>query len=335
MFQPAFTAVKYSAAKQAMLNQIKVEARHAKQNSTQMAKMFLHAFEPDFKDAATMLELSIRTKKKEDYEYTTQGGEHKIREDLIEIHEALLNVDIKELMYRIHAVACQNHEITLQQAVGSIVGAFDKIEMMTRRLQAANLILEYCPHLTVKITKGAEYGYVSSDIKLDKEEADILSQHSVALPSLLPLRKVRTNSEIGYRTFKKSVIMGGKHHDKDVCLSHINKRNAIPFKLNPHIAGAILDGRLGQFDPTPKFNKRTGRVENEAEVQERKEAYLDRQKHFKSKLQVLGTSTFWFSHRRDNRGRTYVEGYHFTYQGTDDQKALINLAHEEFVQPEF
>lgn len=325
----------YSSYKKALLNQMKLEHRHAKQNSVAMMKVFLKPFDADFKEAATHLELAIRTKKEEDYKYVTKGGEERVREDLKEVHAALLNVDLKDLMYRIHAVAATTHEITLQQAVGAIVGTFDSIEMMTRRLQAANMVIEYCPHLEVDIVKGAEYGYIRSLIGLDKEEMDIMDQQSVALPSLVPLRKVRRNNEIGYRTFKKSVIMGGKHHDHNVCLDHINKRNAVAFKLNPFIAGRILAGKLGKFDPTPKFSKKLGRVENENEVQERKEAHLDREKYMKQKMQAIGTSEFYFSHRRDNRGRTYVEGYHFNYQGTDDQKALINMAHEEIVQPEF
>lgn len=315
--------------------QMKLEHNHAKQNTTAMVKMFLKPFHADFIDAATKLELSIRTKTAKDYEYTVQGGEVRVREDLVEAHNALLDSDIVDLMYRIHAVACTKHEITLQQAVGSIIGNFSKIELVTRRLLACNLVLEYCPHLIINITKGGEYGYVGSLIRLDKEEADLLDQHSVALPSIVPLRKVRNNSDIGYRTFKKSILMGGKQHDKDICLNHINKRNAVPFKINKEVAGRILAGKLGQFDPEPKFNKRLGRVENEAEVQERKEAWLDRQKHMKSKIVALANHTFYFSHRRDNRGRTYCEGYHFSYQSTDDQKAIINLAVEEYVEPTF
>lgn len=316
-------------------SQMKLEQNHAKQNTVAMVKMFLKIFHNDFVDAATKLELSIRTKRPSDYEYKTKGGEVRVREDLLEVHEALLNSDIQDLMYRIHAVACTKHEITLQQAVGSIIGNFSDIELITRRLLACNIILEYCPHLIINITKGGEYGYVSSLIRLDKEEADLLEQHSVALPSIVPLRKVRNNSDIGYRTFKKSAIMGGKHHDKDICLNHLNKRNAVPFKINKEVAGRILAGKLGQFDPNPKFNKRLGRIENDAEVQERKDAWLDRQKHMKSKIQALGDNVFYFAHRRDNRGRTYCEGYHFSYQSTDDQKAIINLGIEEHVAPDF
>lgn len=315
--------------------QMKLEHNHAKQNTTAMIKVFLKPFHADFVDAATKLELSIRTKKNSDYEYTVKGGEVRVREDLKEAHEALLKSDIVDLMYRIHSVACTKHEITLQQAVGSIIGNFSDIELITRRLLACNLVLEYCPHLIINITKGGEYGYVASLIRLDKEEADLLDQHSVALPSIVPLRKVRNNADIGYRTFKKSAIMGGKHHDKDICLNHLNKRNAVPFKINKEVAGRILAGKLGQFDPKPKFNKRLGRVENDAEVQERKDAWLDRQKHMKDKIRTLADHVFYFSHRRDNRGRTYCEGYHFSYQSTDDQKAIINLAVEEYVAPDF
>lgn len=319
--------------KQLIKNQIKLELRHSNRNAVQMMKYFLNPFRNKIRECADNLELYLMMFN--DYEYTLESGEIRTREDLIEVHQSVLNKDIEELMYALLTPVVHKEEITLQQGVGGLLGSFSDISTVSRQLKAVNLIIQYCPFITIDITKGGEYGYLISEISLEPEEKAILDQQSVPLPSLVPLRKLRNNSSIGYRTFKKSVIMGGKHHGFDVCLPHLNKRNRVAFVIDTEIAGRVLAGELGAFDPEPKFNKKTAKMETKQEVQERKEAWLALHAHLGEKLHALGTEPHYNPHRRDNRGRTYVEGYHMNYQGNDWQKAMVSLHTKELIKPEF
>lgn len=318
--------------KEQIKHQIKLELHHTANNATQLMRTFLHPFHNQIEDAANNLMLYLMLFN--EYEYEAQG-EVRTREDLVEVHDTLLNSDLVELMYRLLTPVVHKGEVTLQQGVGSIVGSFSGMSSMSRQLKAANLLIERTPFITVDITKGGEYGYLVSQIELDESEKLALSQQSVALPSLVPLRKLRNNSSIGYRTFRKSVVMGGKHHNFDMCLNHLNKRNRVAFKLDPEIVGRVLKGVLGTFDPTPKYNKKTAKTETAVEVEERKNAWLALYAHYSDKVKAIGTNTFYFGHRRDNRGRTYCEAYHLNYQGSDEQKASISLAHEEVIACDF
>ncbi|CAL9963072.1 N4-like RNA polymerase [Vibrio phage D292] len=319
--------------KQLIKNQIKLELHHSNRNASELVKVMLKPFHKEIVKCADNLSLYLMMFN--DYEYTLESGELRTREDLLEVHQSLLNKDISGLMYKLLTPVVHKSEITLQQGVGSLLGSFTDISTVSRQLKAVNLLIQYCPFITVDITKGGEYGYLQSQIELEPEEVAVLDQQSVTLPSLVPLRKLRNNSSIGFRTFKKSVLMGGKHHDFDVCLPHLNKRNRIPFVIDKEIAGRVLAGELGGFDPEPKFNKKTAKTETPMEVQERKEARLALHAHLSSKLKAIGSEPHYNPHRRDNRGRTYVEGYHYNYQGNDWQKAMVSLHTQELIEPEF
>lgn len=320
--------------KELIKEQIKLERMHSKQNAGHMMRMFLKPFKDEIQTAADNLMLHILSKEAEDYQYMVKG-ELRIREDLIEVHETLINKDLSELMYKLLTVVVPKGRVTLQQAVGALIGSFKSIESVSRQLKAVNLVIEFCPLLELDITKGAEFGYLDSMVQLDKEELDVLNQQSVTLPSIVPLRQVRNNSSIGYRTVKKSVIMGGKHHDYDARLPHINKRNRIAFRIDKDIAGRMLAGNIDAFDPTPKINKKTGKIETKQEVEERKASYLDLHHNLMDKIKPIVDRDIYFSHRKDNRGRTYVEAYHLNYQGSDAQKALVNLAKTELIAEEW
>lgn len=318
--------------KEQIKSQIKLELHHSSRNATQLVKFMLSPFNDRILKAADNLMLHLMMFN--DYEYTVDG-ETRTRDDLVEAHNSLLNQDIPELMYKLLTPIVHKGTVTLQQGIGSILGSFSDVSTVSRQLKAANLLLEYTPFIEVDITRGGEYGYLVSQIDLDDEERAVLNQQSVVLPSLVPLRKIRNNGTIGYRTFKKSVVMGGKHHDHDVCLNHINKRNRVGFKLDKDIAGRVLVGELGAFDATPKFNKKTSKLETASEVEDRKQAWLSLHADLADKLKAIGSNKFYFAHRRDNRGRTYVEAYHLNYQGNDCLKAMVSLAHEEVIPCDF
>ena len=41
------------------------------------------------------------------------------------------------------------------------------------------------------------------------------------------------------------------------------------------------------------------------------------------------SDVFYLTHKYDRRGRCYASGYHINTQGTDYNKAVIQLAHKE------
>ena len=310
--------------------QIELENLYSQYNTPKYMRICLEPFENTIKESVTELELKLNLLEPEDYEYTTTGGEVRVREDLIEVHQTLLEMDIEELFYAIYAVVIPNVRVTLQQAVGAVIGRFSSIHLVSRRLKAVEILLEAIPLLEVEITKGAEYAYVSSMVELDESEIAIVTRQNKALPSVIPMMKVKSNSSIGYRTFTKSIIMGGKHHSKEVVLEHINRCNNVAFALEPRMFKLFTPA----FDPTPKVTKR-GTIETKLEVEQRKLAWDLLYQSMPSKLTKLINTPFYFAHRYDCRGRTYVEGYELNYQGDSFQKAIIELHKKELITPEW
>ena len=51
-------------------------------------------------------------------------------------------------------------------------------------------------------------------------------------------------------------------------------------------------------------------------------------------MQAIATlgNEFWLTHKYDRRGRTYAVGYHINTQGTDYNKAVLELAKKEVIE---
>lgn len=311
------------------LYQIELENLYSTYNTPKYLKKIMKDMQPDIDACANNLRLYCLLF--DEYEYTTEAGVTKQREDLIEIHTVLAECDIEELFYKMYSVVIPNRRVTLQAVAGSVINQLDEIESYGRRLKAVELLLKYIPFLEILLSKGAEYGYVVSLIELEPEEADILSRQGKALPSIVPMAKVFNNSTVGYHTFTKSIIMGGKHHDQEVCLQHINRCNSVAFRTDPRVFKMLSP----EFDPTPKLNKKSGLMETKMDIQKRKKSWISLYSSMPHKLALLNNLEFYFAHRYCNRGRTYVEGYEINYQGDGFQKSLINLSKKETIKPEW
>lgn len=306
-----------------------LENHHSKYNTAKYLRHILI----EWNEEVLRIVNDIYTKIEEcDYNYTLADGTPKVREDLVECHEALLALNLEELIWDMVSLVVVKDKVTLQQLVGSVFNKFSSIEMPSRRLKAIELLLEGLDGsymVEFDIHRGTEV-MVYSCIDIGTEGKDTVSKQGVVLPSVVPLNHVRSNSDIGYTTFKKSVLMGGKHHDKEVCLSHINKCNSIAFTYDHRIHKYTTP----TFCTEPKL-KKNGQWETDNDIQERKEAWDHIYSELGDKLLALGNNEFYFAHRYDVRGRTYPEANHLNYQGDTDRKALINLAHKEFIAPEF
>lgn len=261
---------------------------------------------------------------KDEFTYMV-GDEERTRHDLIEIFTYFQEMDIESAFMDIFTAIVDKTEQTLQAVVGQVLHNF-KFEEFTRRLKAIEYLLIYCPHCDVRTIKGAERAYVSTDIRLDADEKLRLNQQGVTLPSVAPLRKVTRNGTIGYRTFDKSVIMGGKHHNFKANLNHVNRRNRVGFSIEPRVFLRYEP----EFDDTKKITKR-GTIETDTEVQDRKKSWDQVYDAMPATLKLLLGKKLHFAHRKDNRYRTYCEQYIVNYQGDDTQKAIVELYKKEVI----
>lgn len=160
---------------------------------------------------------------------------------------------------------------------------------------------------------------LSNDVK---KELDL---YQFPLPMLIQPRKVNKNNDTGYWFCKKgSIILKDNYHEDDVCLDVINKANSIKLKLNSKTC-TMVQNQWHDLDHQKKG--------------ETKEEYEQRLKQFNSfnerakKVQdwLIQQGIFFITNKYDKRGRMYSQGYYVNPQGTDYQKACIELAKGEFL----
>ncbi len=152
-----------------------------------------------------------------------------------------------------------------------------------------------------------------------------LDQYQYPLPLLVPPKTINSNSESGYYTFEKSVILKKNHHKDDVYLAHLNRCNATIFTINLDTA-LMVKNRWADLD-----HKRSN--ETLQEYNQRVKAF---QKYDRASRTVIDKlvdegNQFWLTHRYDKRGRCYCQGYHVTYQGNEWNKAVIEFANKEVI----
>ena len=150
-----------------------------------------------------------------------------------------------------------------------------------------------------------------------------IDQFQYPLPMIEPPQIVTKNKQTGYRTITGSLILKANHHDKDICLDHINRVNQIPLALNANVV-AFVKNQWRNLDKQKAD-------ETLEEFGKRKRAFEKYDRVSKDVLQALMAlgDGFWLTHKYDKRGRTYSQGYHTNYQGNDWNKACIQFAKPE------
>jgi hypothetical protein len=243
-----------------------------------------------------------------------------------------LNEDHSELIYKMTARVILNTSVTAQALTGMM---FNKVRNNSIKGIIIDLMLNaLCKNTFIKVKRIGMYLHFYSTNKLSQEILDKQKELSYVLPSVeLPLL-VKDNRHIGYRTINESIICGGelKHYDLPLNLSHINKLNRNPYRVETRIQFLVQP----KFDPTPKV-KDDGNYEDEKDISKRYESWSRLINELPSKVNTIALqgNRFYIHHKYDNGGRTYTKAFHFNYQGISYLKAMVQSANKELVAPDF
>lgn len=166
---------------------------------------------------------------------------------------------------------------------------------------------------------------VKYDITEDVQ--DRLDRYQYPLPMITKPNKVEDNFSTGYETIKGSVILNGSQYfkDKDVCLDHLNRANAVSLTLDVNVIkspeGKFVQPKRNIGEDFSDFNKR----KRQANI------FYHTSVKVMADLQDLSDELF-LTHKFDRRGRSYASGYHVTTQGTDYNKAVLQLSKKEIIK---
>lgn len=161
---------------------------------------------------------------------------------------------------------------------------------------------------------------ITEDVQRD------LDRYQYPLPMVVAPLRVRDNKDTGYFTSRNSVILRKNHHEDDVCLDHLNRVNRVKFTINKDVV-TMIKNRWRNLD-RPKPN------ETNEDYMKRVKAFnkYDRTAHEVIRTITRYGSEFYLTHKYDKRGRVYCQGYHINYQGAPWNKAVIELADQEYVE---
>lgn len=155
----------------------------------------------------------------------------------------------------------------------------------------------------------------------------MLARYQFPLPMVVRPNKItRNNMGSGYFDKKGRIVLNASSvfDIEDVCLDHINRANSVALTLNMDVVASAEGNMI-----IPKRKVGEG-FEDFRKRRKQAEIFYDNSLEVMQGLMALG-NTFYLTHKYDRRGRCYCVGYHVNSQGTDYNKAVLELANAEVI----
>jgi hypothetical protein len=195
--------------------------------------------------------------------------------------------------------------------------------------QVADLLMLACEEDYIDFDPhGAGEGKPRFILKYEVSEdiVAMLDRYQYPLPMVIEPKKVKGYFDTGYVTINRPTILNGSDYfkDKDLCADHLDRANSVALTLEMGVIGAgeaqytTPERAVGESFTDFSKRQRQARIFYDTSVE-----VMEGLMSFSDKL--------WITHRYDRRGRCYGSGYHVNTQGTDYNKAVLNLAKKEIV----
>ncbi len=241
-----------------------------------------------------------------------------LREEFTTIAEEYPDPDEHEFICDMLAQICLHRQADPPTMVGILSPKYGKPQVVANRLL---LMVEFD-----YLDYNADTGMFMVKFDISEDVQALLDRYQYPLPMILPPKEVKDNFSTGYHTIQGSIILNGSPYfaNVDVCLDHLNRINGVPLTLD----FSVIRSNEGKYiKPTRKEG----------------ESYDDFRKRLKQASVFYGVSVevmeglhelsdvLYLTHKYDRRGRCYASGYHINPQGTDYNKAVLQLYHKEML----
>lgn len=163
-------------------------------------------------------------------------------------------------------------------------------------------------------------------LELDKQTQQEIDRYQYPIPMVIPPREVVENKSSAYLMDMGSLILKNNHHEDDIGLDVLNLANSIRMTFNYNVI-LNMKNSWANLDKPKEF-------ETKEKYEKRKKAFA---KYEKASLFVIAelanqSEDFYFTHKKDKRGRMYCQGYHLSYQSHAWNKANVCFAEGEVVE---
>jgi hypothetical protein len=239
-----------------------------------------------------------------------------LREQFQEVTEDPFEVDVLVQIY-----------LHKQADVATMVGIFTP--KWGKPQDVADMLLE-CAEKDL-LDFAADKGVFSLKYAVSEDVEVMLARYQYPLPMITKPKEIYSNkgaaSCTGYETIKAPLVLNGSDvfDGMDICVDHLNRANAVALSLDMDVL-ATPEGK-------PLMPKRK-QGEEYADYLKRKrqaETFYGVSEEVMNGLLAFGNELY-LTHKYDRRGRTYASGYHVNTQGTDWNKAVLELANKEVVE---
>lgn len=194
-----------------------------------------------------------------------------------------------------------------------LVGLFRKSEPDTNKTLE---FLTYAENNNVLIWDDTRNQYYLNNLRLTDEVQAQINLWQYPMPLICKPKKLTSNYQSPYLLVpNENVVLNSTKHFDDINLEHINRVNSISYSVNLDVAKNCQN----------VWEPKTGNTEA---VKTNLKRYMHYCYQAVDILNQVGNK-FNFSHRYDERGRTYPKGYYLNPQGTDYNKASLEFANKE------
>jgi len=258
------------------------------------------------------------------------------------------HLDLKKLVQEIFVGICYlgNDPTPMINVIGQLASRLGFDDKRDSIQTVAEILAVLCETDLFDITKAHKQAslQIVNRIGLPQEIMDFIERSCFLPPLVCEPRELTHNMSSAYYTHEAdSLILGGamNHHDGNICLDVLNKRNKVPLSLDVEF--------LCNYEEEPTYDLNTVSQEtlDKYEARGRKLSHWDqadlirkqkqnwdrykRQSYYFYSLIVNQGNKYYVPNKFDKRGRMYSSGYHINPMGTPFKKAMTNFANKEQV----
>lgn len=232
-------------------------------------------------------------------------------------------IDGDELVLSILTIVLGAESQSIQAACGSIYPLLMYSDDLDGIKMSADLLFVLCECNSFDIYHNTQKELcIRSVYKLEPITLQAINRTKFLPPMLCKPNKVVSNNDCGFLTFKEHcVLKRHNHHDLPISLDVLNIQNAIELSLDPF----VLEWDK-EFKMKDEYKDKT--VLQLKEIQDQ----FELQKAETYALYDSLPEVFYLLHRYDSRGRLYCSGYNISYQSSEHDKAVINIAKKEIIE---
>lgn len=234
---------------------------------------------------------------------------------------SIAHMDTYEIAYEITVASayCQYEELfsSFCAKLARVLKMSDKVESIKT---ISEMVAVMCETDLYDLNKDDKFDswHIQSNIELSHELEQFIINCSYLPPLVHKPENLEHNRDTPYQTIgADSVILNKGHHDNDVCLDVLDRKNQVALCLNTEFLSRVEEE--ANTDLTA-VDKQTMWIAQKS------------QSHEHYKLMVAQGNRFYLHHKYDRRGRAYAQGYHISTQGAPYKKAMIEFADKEIIQ---